>query len=69
MVFDAIITEFLRFIDDRNEDMENSDVRQAIALLLKSELLLNSHMGEHEFCEHASKRIIVRLVEMAREAE
>jgi len=59
--------EFLRFLKDRNEDMENSEVRQEIALILKSEILTNSHLGEHEFCEHVSKRIIVKLLDLALE--
>jgi len=65
MAFDAIISEFLRFLKDRKEDLENCEARQRIASILTSELMVNENMGLQEFSEHVSKRMILDLAEMA----
>jgi len=67
MAFDAIIKEFLRFIDDRHEDLKDSEARQRIAMIITNEMMTNSHLGLHEFAEHVSKRIIVELLELSQE--
>jgi len=69
MAFDAIIKEFLRFIDDRHEDLKNSELREKIELILKGELLTNSHLPLQEFVQKTAKRIIIMLLELSQEEE
>lgn len=65
-MFDAIIKEMLRFIDERNKDMETSELREKIELILSGELMANAHLDLVEWTKHVSKRIIVELTEMSR---
>lgn len=69
MVFDAIIKEFLRFIKDHEDDLENSEMRGRIELILKGELLTNSHLPLDEFVRNVANRIIIGIEELALEGE